>query len=833
MFCHDVCLRFKLQDDLSCVMYLDFIRDILRIYGCLHHLMFFSVNLIFVRFPLHTQSNRSQCHLASTPESKMLQGTLPCNKSYTSLSNEADIPDMPTMGRNLSRPSSLSSLSGMDMSDHGTGKDLSGPIGTLMSVLTGDGRNVQTGALLNLIVLTLLLFATVMDVASRTSNSSSTSTTYAYNEDLSGEVLYPPKSDIYGSSVTSGSTVTSANKGNHSPIKEKGLLGSAMIHSVTEILSPILPFAGGVDLRRDDNWKSWSSWLALWGGDSGSFAENTNSKEYYENPSTIAENVVNLPRGGGRNKQQLNNASRNSSVNFKMSLVLSASEPFLSIKDISEMTLQEIAFTIQYVLESGSENFDIVQFLSGEFNGRPINSRMIAAVKAIDKATAQSRGDGVLPARTRFGSYDAKEELLGNTDSSSGDIDVLKFCAAMRIFAEWRVLRQVPPGYKGYAVGMSLGHKDVVQNVGKIENAVHQWIESTSIEVATIKADHDRKECLNVKSKDSSSMDIVRCESSPETILPRSPTMRQLLQHEIDMDIHPNSKLPRLKEKTAAMGLLWVRRQLHYQTTLFNNIINVPEVFPTIIDAVTAGYSEVYGNLHGWTVQKIFNYSFQSAPDADLIFRHMNPIQLEKVISAARNGEVEQEAQLNEAVSTANSKEDDKLHIINLIEDTNQEEDNTTLLGKGPIVDSARLSVMEDKSEGNNPFLNVAFHFGNEWDKLGHHIGGEVDKLVHHVGGEWDKLICNTEKLFNKGSDNKSCKVNDETINTRGGASKDIQSQGKRVIMSEEELENHISREMAADARTHIKSYLGVAIPLLDDIAAVFDEMNMDDPTKV
>jgi hypothetical protein len=47
-----------------------------------------------------------------------------------------------------------------------------------------------------------------------------------------------------------------------------------------------------------------------------------------------------------------------------------------------------------------------------------------------------------------------------------GEIDALKF-SSHAFFAEWRIVRQIPVGYKGYAVGMSLGHKDVVQNLAK------------------------------------------------------------------------------------------------------------------------------------------------------------------------------------------------------------------------------------------------------------------------------------------------------------------------------------------------------------------------------
>jgi uncharacterized protein (DUF885 family) len=99
-----------------------------------------------------------------------------------------------------------------------------------------------------------------------------------------------------------------------------------------------------------------------------------------------------------------------------------------------------------------------------------------------------------------------------------------------------------------------------------------------------------------------------------------------LLEHEVDCNVH--ASLPRLVEKTAAMGLLWVRRQLHYQTSIFSNILRVPETFPSSHAAVASAYAQVYGHYHGWAVQKIFNYSFQAAPAVSEIYKFMNPHRL-------------------------------------------------------------------------------------------------------------------------------------------------------------------------------------------------------------
>merc|ERR1711862_276005 len=76
-------------------------------------------------------------------------------------------------------------------------------------------------------------------------------------------------------------------------------------------------------------------------------------------------------------------------------------------------------------------------------------------IQSIENVASQIRGIDVLPASTR-----SKIGTEGKMSSNGyGDVDALSFIALMRVFAEWRVLRQVPDGYRGYAVGMNLGHK--------------------------------------------------------------------------------------------------------------------------------------------------------------------------------------------------------------------------------------------------------------------------------------------------------------------------------------------------------------------------------------
>uniref|UniRef100_A0A7S3KZF6 Glycolipid transfer protein domain-containing protein n=2 Tax=Amphora coffeiformis TaxID=265554 RepID=A0A7S3KZF6_9STRA len=367
--------------------------------------------------------------------------------------------------------------------------------------------------------------------------------------------------------------------------RSKSSLGSAAISSVTEALSPILPFTGGVDLRREEYRTSspWETVQSLYTQTVDAFA----SANAYASSKTFKEPSTKFVRR----------------VKADRPMVLSATEPFVKTKLIAELTLADVTEAFRYATESNKEGFDEAKFL------RKLDHNMKQIITSMKNAVEQSRGS------------DAQDSFVLATQTPVGSMDALKFSAAMRIFAEWRLLRQVPEGYKGFAVGMSLGHKDVVQNVVKIEQRVHDWLDFQSDEM-----------------------------EDDNSVL-RSPTIAQILEHEQNMNAHPN--LPRLMDKTAAMGLLWVRRQLMYQTSLFANALKVPTTYSTSKDAIVAAYIEVYDRYHGWAVQKIFNYSFQSAPEAVEVFRHMNPRKLDEVKVDLRNGKLSRSSPTKESNFTA------------------------------------------------------------------------------------------------------------------------------------------------------------------------------------
>jgi Glycolipid transfer protein (GLTP) len=429
-------------------------------------------------------------------------------------------------------------------------------------------------------------------------------------------------------------------------------LGSAAISTITEKLSPILPFAGGMDLRRDDYWNT-GSWLDSVRSITTDVKDAYQRKQQQQPPqptSTVSttQTATIKPKAAPR------------------VTALSTSKPFISVDSIAELTLGEIGELFRWT------------------TGKPINRSIVrtsSAIAAMQRAIDSSSGSIY---------YDTVAD---------GDLDALKFVAAMRIFAEWRIVRQVPEGYKGFAVGMSIGHKDVVQNLVKLEESVHRWLD-----------DHPYS---NTR-----------------------PTLRQLLTWEIETGIHPKINLPRLKENTAGIGLLWVRRQLAYQTKIFDNVVH-SERFPSMKDAVSDAYKAVYDKYHGWAVQKLFNYSFQAAPDATKILLHMNPHKLKEVVAIAAGQGTRQ-------VSSSSSANGDN-----------------------------------NNNENRNP----------------------IQEFFHNLGREWDKL--------------------------RGA--KPVEASSENAATDSD----YVTRAMIKDAHIQIAAYLEAAQPVLQNLANLFDELNMDDPSRV
>lgn len=626
--------------------------------------------------------------------------------------------------------------------------------------------------------------------------------------------------DKYASPQMQGTTHSSSQK-----------LGAAAIGSLTTAFSPILPFTGGADLRRGEYplaellptgaFDTWDS-VYLWGKDLA-----TKTKPKNEASESSGGSIVSgIPRGGAKSLSKKERIASKKQIDARK-IVISAPEPFLSLEEIGKMTLADLAHLMEYSIDANREGFNDKSFTS------KLSPRMQESVKAVDTACAKSRGSDVLPAKT----------IMNPTNTGKfGNIDALQFCAVMRVFAEWRILRQVPEGFKGYAVGMGLGHKDVVQNLVKVETAIFTWIEERKERIRLKKANLKAlKESGNSDPTSNNTMsDSLGIGDDPESLVLRSPTLHELLQDEVDFDVH-DGKLPRLKEKSAAMGLLWVRRQLQYQTAIFANVRSGK--YSDVPSAVGAAYKEVYDRYHGWAVQKIFNYSFQAAPLAEEIYKIMNPVYLEEVLESARGipsgvgGDQDEDERICMTEEVIVEKPTTKRDNANIKKNSSRNDFEKQLKKEQEKKDEMGLVMQETKQ---SPFERFGHFIATEWDKLGQHIGGEIEKFVTHIGNEWDKLATNTLSIFGVKLEEKlestSFKQNAKSKSPSKGQ-KEIRGGGKRqndrTGITGKALEEYVNEKMTKNAHTHMEIYLKVAKPLLKNLEGLFDELNMDDPTKV
>jgi hypothetical protein len=431
-------------------------------------------------------------------------------------------------------------------------------------------------------------------------------------------------------------------------------------------------------------------------------------------------------------------------------MAISASQPFVSLDTIAQLTLGDIGECFRYAMESSNVDFSETKFYSQTSSSSPggsANTFLRQVIQGMQDAVQQSRGklvtDWIRSSDTTTGS-------ASNSNNADVSVDALKFSAAMRVFAEWRLLRQVPDGYKGFAIGMSLGHKDVVQNIIKIEESVHNFIDD---QLVACQEEQDA---------------IQRSCSSLQT-----PTLRELLSYEIETGVHPTHRLPYLKEKSAGMGLLWVRRQLAYQTQIFDNVLHM-KAGESMKNAVGAAYAQVYDQYHGWAVQKIFNYSFQAAPEAEEILRHMNPRRLQELMS--------EQSRPKRRTSTTSNTMNDTRSPDNLVDDNS-----------------------------NNHNNNI------------------IGQVIDHIGGEWDKLSYNVVKIFNKDVEPPLSMIRAEQRNRDGSSSPDIVSSSSSSSIDEV----YVTNEMVKDAHLQIQLYLQRIQPILQSIQFIFQDLNMDDPTRV
>jgi hypothetical protein len=297
--------------------------------------------------------------------------------------------------------------------------------------------------------------------------------------------------------------------------------------------------------------------------------ELTNQADSCLTRVSSSETVGRLRKTGSSCVQLLSSAIRQND----RSMVISASEPFLPLHQIARLTLSDIKDIFYYAAHHNHPEFDRTQFAA------KLQPSARRAMDALDLVTATSRGGVPLSKR---------------------EIDALSYAAAVRVFAEWRSVRLVPESSsQRYALGMAMARRDLLQNVTKMELSVHKWLQY--------------QEFMTKQTG---------CSMPKE-----SPTLRQMLSFELHEGMQ--TQLPRLAENSFASGLLWSKRQLEYQTRVFENTTQVNGAFPDTKSAVTDAYKATYDKYHGFFVRQLFQSSFEAAPSAKEIFQFMNLARVE------------------------------------------------------------------------------------------------------------------------------------------------------------------------------------------------------------
>jgi hypothetical protein len=103
-------------------------------------------------------------------------------------------------------------------------------------------------------------------------------------------------------------------------------------------------------------------------------------------------------------------------------------------------------------------------------------------------------------------------------------------------------------------------------------------------------------------------------------------TLSSLLESERDAGIHQGSML---KEHSAAMGLLWIRRSLAFQLDLYSSLINQDGRHPR--DAAREAYIKHLSPFHGFALRKVFPLSLSQMPDRQAFIAMFGGVSLDEL----------------------------------------------------------------------------------------------------------------------------------------------------------------------------------------------------------
>lgn len=437
-------------------------------------------------------------------------------------------------------------------------------------------------------------------------------------------------------------------------------------------------------------------------------------------------------------------------------------ECFARLDYIERLSINDISILFQYAADANLATFDEEKFLAD-------NTRTVRAViTAINMAVRVSRGS--LSEGTKIDSSEKQSE---------GDIDALRFVAVTRIFAEWRNVRMVPKGHKRYAIGMSFGYRDILQNLEKIERGVHAYLR--------------HHQTLNTESN-----------ADPDAPIP-SPTLKQLLQFEAETNVHSN--LPRLNGNSSALGLLWAKRQLHYATLVFTNVLDVPVLYSSAEEAAWASYHTVYIDYHGWAVKQLFTSSFGGSPPLEKFWLNLSPPTDAPKKRGKYNNEKDDYPPPARTLSDANSSS--TMSERTEERDDENDEDNEVLVA----LDNFRVEIVEKWED-----LLRMFNCGKEEKRK-----------------QKENLILSSESHFNLSQFHRDMVDSSFEEKTRAEIS-DVSSDssnGSLPVAGTMTTKKQANSQVIQKSKLDTEDFIRGISPIITDLGTMFDQLNMNDPSKV
>jgi len=297
------------------------------------------------------------------------------------------------------------------------------------------------------------------------------------------------------------------------------------------------------------------------------------------------------------------------------------------------------------------------------------------------------------------------------------------------------------------------------------------------------------------------------------------------------MKLH--KKLPYLKEKSSASGLLWTKRQLHYQLVTLGNSLEVPEHYASPKDAASAAYRIVYNDYHGWAVKQIFSQSFSGSPPLDKIWLSINPPNdLSRI-----NGGGEQKCKITTGTTKCPSTRPDDDYPPPLVRKLSDAASCAT----SQISFSSSIESSAIAEEDDNEFLAVMEKFGDEIvekleDLLRMFNCGKEEKKKRN-----DNLILSSESHFNLDQLNTDI-VGGSSLHNSGSnmnannsivssSTSTVPSIDNTVVAPQRQRQLNLSNSIESSKRD-VADFVRNVSPMVADLGNLIDELNMSDPTK-